>query len=547
MTVDMLSRTSGPDQFDSIFLNRIDYPCVRFDAVASLPMPGMVELDPGFRNGDQHPRMRYLQKLYATLKTGLGDRVKLIHITCPLKSTMSPSGTPENLERHINVGLLFNETNINRKTDRGPAPTDKRQAAAFRQFWGDIAELRRYPDGTITESVSWNSKASRTPIYQQIIRYAVERHFGSGRGETICFAEKPILPLLDQVEDGLSLFTLIQSEYETLEKDLQSLTGIPLALRHTAGTGAALRSAALNIPVDTRRYADPVDVIVQFESSGRWPDNIQAVQKIKISFLARLSSLLEQTKGGELACRLGLENQEHDMMNGTFLDVTYASGTTFRLRILHDREPALLENFISKPAASHREKQRARQALRVHRITFEMLPRHTQLIRKLCQRYPSMSPTIRLVKKWFHSHLLSSHVSDELVELFVARVYLNPYPWSSPCSASTALFRTIDFLARWDWRCDPLIIDLGDNSMTKADIQQCADVFREVRNKDPTMNNCAMFVATNYDLTDSLWTQSMPTKVIAGRITALAKTATQVLKDHPLNVNIYVSNKLASI
>lgn len=41
-----------------------------------------------------------------------------------------------------------------RLVDLGP-PADSPDAAAFRQLWGERAELRRFQDGSIREAVAW--------------------------------------------------------------------------------------------------------------------------------------------------------------------------------------------------------------------------------------------------------------------------------------------------------------------------------------------------------------------------------------------------------
>ena len=52
------------------------------------------------------------------------------------------------------------------------------QAAAFRKFWGDVSEVRRFQDGSIHECVPWrdNDSSTRRTIPDQILRHLLDRH-----------------------------------------------------------------------------------------------------------------------------------------------------------------------------------------------------------------------------------------------------------------------------------------------------------------------------------------------------------------------------------
>jgi len=158
----------------------------------------------------------------------------------------------------------------------------------------------------------------------------------------------------------------------------------------------------------------------------------------------------------------------------------------------------------------------------------------------LCHRFPLMSPAFRVVKKWFATQLFSSyHVADELLELVVARTFLYPYPFPVPSSIMTAFLRSLAFLARWDWRTEPLILDIFGDHMKADDFAEIRSNFEIMRKKDPAMNHVAMFVASSHDRTLSLWTEgNRPRKVVAARITALAMAVDEAVKRSSLELEI---------
>ena len=47
----------------------------------------------------------------------------------------------------------------------------------------------------------------------------------------------------------------------------------------------------------------------------------------------------------------------------------------------------------------------------------------------------------RLAKRWAASHLFSSCLVEEAVELLVAYLFLNPLPYDVPCSRITGFLR----------------------------------------------------------------------------------------------------------
>ena len=81
-------------------------------------------------------------------------------------------------EAHVVIGLVFNPETFRRAVDTGPA-ADSPQSASFRNFWGGRAELRRFADGSILESVVWNRPPAQAHlIVEDIAAFTLERHGG---------------------------------------------------------------------------------------------------------------------------------------------------------------------------------------------------------------------------------------------------------------------------------------------------------------------------------------------------------------------------------
>jgi U3 small nucleolar RNA-associated protein 22 len=287
-------------------------------------------------------------------------------------------------------------------------------------------------------------------------------------------------------------------------------------------------------------------VVLQFESSARWPDDLAAIQMTKVAFLVKIGDCLGSS-GVATSCRVGLENETSRILNNAYLDIFHASGVIFRLRIHHDREQTLLERLLKQKGESAQAKQDVAYALAMYKRTFLQSPRLTQAIRTLCTRHPLLSPTVRLLKHWFNCHLFKGHVCDELVELFAVRVFTQSYPWDTPSSVMAGFLRTLHLLSRWDWQQEPLMVDLGGQLDQNA-VEVIRTRFAAWRKIDPAMNNVALFVASDIDTDGISWTQyEMPSKVVAARMSSLAKAAVRLMREkvYALDVSDFFHTSLA--
>ncbi|RPA94731.1 Nrap protein [Choiromyces venosus 120613-1] len=496
--------------FEEVFLHRLDDPCYKFDTLAYIPIPENLNKDSGL-----NPLLSFSQKLYDILSTGLTDRAKLIHLTLPSTSAqpIRPGGINRGLAPtgQIIAGFLLNAAQCSRAVDHGP-PAGHKGGASYRAFWGDKAELRRFKDGSILESVVWVTKDSNQSIYNQIIQYLVIKNFGDKIGNYVKFIGDEYASMVGG-GGNVGLFQPTMTAFEKLVKELRSLEGLPLAIRQVSAAASALRYSSVEAPLfSSGQLMQPADVVVQFESSGRWPDDLVAIQKTKIAFLLKMSELLQQAGA---VTRIGLENVDYPTMNSAFMEVVYHEGSTFRVRIYHDREQTLLERQLLNKDLPGKKRDEITAALSEHRRKFIVGPLHTQEVQKLSHRFPALSPSIRLLKKWFQTHLLSRQVSEELVELMAIRTFVTTS--SPPNSVMSGFLRTLHFISLWDWRAEPAIIGTVDKN--------ASETFAAIRRSDPAMNRHVMVIPTEYDPTGTTFTESGPRKVVAARITALARSA----------------------
>lgn len=529
------------DHFDACFITKVDDLLQRFDCVMKLS-PSQVSRPASQMADALNEETYFCQRLHKALSTGLGDRIKLLHVQPPLILPWDATAPqqPTKGVHQVQVGLLLDPEHISRTVDRGPPAEDKVAAAEFRRFWGDKAELRRFKDGSILESLIWSNTDSTDNVLKQIVSYVIRRHLGKDVVDNFeligDFYDRLLPGQKSAMNDPTTCFLPVMGAFESLEKEVRALEGLPLQIRQISAADAQLRYASLRIPAlhPSQGQMEPANICVQFEGSARWPDNITAVQRTKIAFLLKMGELLEESSNG-LTARLGLENHDQGLLNIAFLDIHYPSGAFFRLRIHHEREPNLVERVLKEASHTAASREETAAALSTYKRNFIQQPIHTQAIRTLSTRFPLLSPAMRLMKKWRDSHMLSSHLSDELIELLTVRTFVHPYPWAVPGSVTAAFLRTLMSVSKWDWQNEPLIVDFN-GGMTGPEIEAINLCFEAWRKIDPVMNRVSIFAASNLDPSGITWTENGPSKVVAARFTSLAKAACSMMREQGTNL-----------
>ncbi len=534
ISIEMLNE-SAFDHFMAIFILRKDHPLQEYDICFQLPKSVAVKESSSPDHANRETRV--CSKTYAVLTEGLNDRVKIIHLKSPEAVPWPLNAKPSITASGIFIGVVFDPANVGRLVDHGPSAEDKKSAAQFRKFWGEKAELRRFKDGSILESVVW-SNTSGASVFEEIVVYLLNRHLGDEIGNSVRFTGHNFSQLLPWPESSIKAFDSLKAAFNTLEQGIRGMDSLPLQPKMLSAISPQLRHASVIQPDFSphKHLREPAEILLQFEGSGRWPGDIKAIQQTKVAFLLKIGDLLAASVAGTTT-RLLLENVERPLSNYGILDVIYPSGAFFRLRIYIDREHFLLERLIKEKSTNVHTRENAVLEKSLSTYMYIQLPLHNQSVATHCTRYPALSPSIRLVKKWFYSHMLSGHIREELIELFVLRTFLHPYPWRAPSSANTGLLRTLQFLSRWDWRVTPLIVDFS-GTITNEEVASINARLGAWRQIDPGMKRVVLLAATNHDVTGTAFTEGRPSKVVAARMTALARSAYLTAEHQALDLDM---------
>jgi U3 small nucleolar RNA-associated protein 22 len=505
----------------------------------------------------------------ALLQQGLGNRAKAITILHPSSSTRPLSQALPTNPDVLYIGVIHDPQNAFRLVDHGPAADESDPAIAerFRDLWGDKAELRRFKDGRIIESVVWDIKSAdeRSQVPAMIIRQVLHRHFGLEGAASMQswqggFDEVVRLPeVISRVYTGSGAvigFKGAMQAFDGLVKELKALNEeMPLSLANVSAVSEYLRYTSVFSPVplseslapslpQNARYLPSMEMILQFEKSAKWPDDLRAIQKIKLAFFERVATaLMTAVKGLRATVVVGDGVSTSDIQDNSRLEIVTAEGWAFSARIWHDREATLLDRLITgKNALPHinvpsekkkgKEFQEAVEAKELYLRRFIHAPRHHRAIAALNHRFGAYSQTVRLVKRWLASHwVLHGHVSEEAVEILCASFFvgdgrdLNMDPdtptaerASVPGSKERGFATVVEFLKDWKWE-DGLFVPMygaqSSEAQTTPAVGSKAGVWR---------------MSTEADREGNIWTMHGPDVMVAHRIRALAKATWNCLQ-----------------
>ncbi|KAI0084988.1 Nrap protein [Irpex rosettiformis] len=589
MTLETLSNANCPaminDPFDEVFLTDKRTLLSRFDVVISINLEDAklsLPLDIIAEYGG--PYNALLSSLNTTLRSGLGNRAKAIAILQPCPQLTPLDERYSVSENTVLLGIILDIEHAHRLVDYGPpaaAEDDNtkdphsEERAKFRALWGSKAELRRFKDGRILESVVWEVSTAdeRAHIPYLVCQYLLKQHFSIGgklpnavqwtgdEWDELLKLNGSIVQLYQaaKVQTG---FKAAMSAFDGLVKTLKSMDDeLPLAILNVSPVSPLLRytnvfspvavppsspllasSSSVTLPA-CARYVPLVDIVIEFEKSGRWPDDLKAIQKVKMAFLEAIAAGLGKKVNG-LHAQIVLDDGDAESIRDTArLEILTPEGWAFSARICHDREATLLDDIIDdKPHIPKAIKKRleknatpqeiqlrheAIQAKEVYIRRYIHGPRHHRAVAALSHRFSAYTGTVRLVKRWLASHwLLGGHIQEEVVELLCAIVFLTgsgaaksegeKEKASVPSTKERAFALVVQFLAKWEWEGGLFVPIYG------SEVDGGSSAAPEVRSAS-TSRRGAWTIRTERDAEGYIWTVNGPDAVVARRIKDIAR------------------------
>ncbi|KAJ3413517.1 hypothetical protein HDV05_007900 [Chytridiales sp. JEL 0842] len=550
----------GVDRFDSLFLKNLDDPLTYFDTtilVTSSPkfFPAYkpsTQLDFPSRSQFVH---YFIPKLLAK---GIKSRTTLIYAkpttSLPPWNLSAPVPSYDSKFPPLLIGLILDKETSLKIVEMGPNPSEQeggevsKEITDFQRLWGPKSQLRRFQDGTLAYSVVWETDGTlddRNLITGQMGAFLIQRHVGIQQAGVKVWNGGHVLGAgLLKEERGQSVGTLgtFQNALEGLQGLFRDLKGLelPLSVVGVTGLHEGLRRSSVFVPQPyTPETAargnsgrkgpvlrDYMDVLLDFESSTKWPEDLQALQQMKLAFYIKLAELLLESVPGT-SCSIS-KPLETDCIYSGYIDVTPPSGYTFRIRVRCNTEIPYLQKQLLNPSNTPSTVASLQKSLEKAQTLYHRLPTHSNKLRNLTSRHSFLPTTLRLLKRFVASHLLlgPTHIPSEALELVCVKVFVDPAPYASaPGSGWVGFLRALKLLAGWEWERESMVVEFEKGEVGAEMRASMKKLFEEGKRK----RGVWMCLQTVDDLEGIWWTGQGPSAVVLRRLGVIAGASLRVL------------------
>uniref|UniRef100_A0A2C9LX97 Nucleolar protein 6 n=1 Tax=Biomphalaria glabrata TaxID=6526 RepID=A0A2C9LX97_BIOGL len=477
------------------------------------------------------------------LLKALEKRVSLVQqesCTCPEWKISEKAFNFDSI-RLLTFGLVLNVSNAFNVLDKGP-PADLTEAKEFREFWGEKSEIRRFKDGTIHEAVLWSEsskQSDRRLVCKKIVQHILSKHYGISK-DSVQYMEGKLDSLLhlnvsskearDEYGTGEEQSLSVLRSFEELNRVIRALSSIPLAIHSVSGIHPvfrhtevfpALTAANVTKEMDVEKnhivpkegkplpqFVPPLDVICMLESSGKWPEDVDAIQHMKTLFHIKIGNELKEKHFYSVS------------IHSSHVDVL-KDGYVFRIKIVNTKELAVLRTHKTDDGmVKFRETD---ESLALEREIIA-LPYITSLLHGIQQENPAFSSTVRLCKRWIAAQMVWDFLPEIVIELLVAYIFISPYPYTAPGSPCNGFFRFLHLLSTFNWKTDPLMINLN-KEFTEEDFSTIPKEFTKHRATLP-----CMCLVTPQDKQGTKWTRPNPTEPFLQRLIVLARESLKIVE-----------------
>lgn len=574
-------------QFEGIFLNNLTKnQLLKYDLILELDLSNsLCSIAEKFNAEEKITNLtfdNFLVKYISNIVSkSLGERIKAFDIELT-SSTHEINKTFSINKRKLNnkfngckIKLVLDLDESEKLVTKGPTKDDsdennKSVVADFKRFWGSKASLRRFKDGSIVYSCVWNNSSSHSVVIN-ILQYILQHHLGesckiSNLKDLTTLQELLKLPNVPgakaQNVTNLSNYFNLKKSFDELYKIIFQMSDLPLSIRNLQPVGAGFRYTSILQPAPFA-YSNPdflQDVILEFESSSKWPDEIASLEKAKAAFMLKIH---DNIVANHSEYKVTFSRDESIPLNLEVItmNVYTPEGYGFRFRVLTERDEILYLRAINN-CRNDLKKELENTFLKFIQI-YKNSVNHTRTIELLSHSYPMYSPSCRLFKQWLDSHLLFTHLPEELIELIAMQPFVEQSSYFQPGSVQNGFLKILKFLSKWNWLEEPLILDLikpedqvdetadneesnGDSEISEFNLKKLSEKltitqykefqtnFEETRKANPTGLNFQFFVASRVDPTGILYSSDINLS-IATRLTALSKIAMNLISQHGVN------------
>ncbi|KAJ6634925.1 Nucleolar protein 6 [Pseudolycoriella hygida] len=471
----------------------------------------------------------HILKLFTSiLRRGLTGR---IHSLTPLPtkgSSWQVTESPPNTVKTLSFGIKLNMDNCLDVLTKGPQANHV-DAESFKLFWGSKSDLRRFQDGNITESCVWASPSDnlmkKRLITRDICLFLMNHHYNikaphinyvAGQFDLAYRVSRTFANSDSEYENSENLALAVIRSFDDLAKMLRSLD-VELEVTSVLGSSPVFRYCEINpvLPNATLLEKENLkifqsyrtnDGVIELASSGKWPDDVVAINHVKAAFCLKIAQQLNEKC--QLKSRGNVDTVE-----------VLKDGFLFRFKLLVKKELALMKEMPQRKMDSFLMEKDF------------ILPKLNTALHTLYLKNPCYGPAVLIAKRWLYSQLIDPFLwPDICTELLMAYVFIENKSYDQPLQPQFAFIRFLELLRTTDWRSHLVILDFSEE-LKDTQISEMENNFKSDRNSYPPLS-----IITSYDTKkNSMWSKLAPTVEVLTRVTILSNHTIQLFEENMLS------------
>ena len=390
------------------------------------------------------------------------------------------------------IGISLDQRAAYDNLIRGPLANDPVPAKAFRQLWGDLSECRRFPDLNTCEAVHFPAKnlAEKRNIIAVVVEHMMQHHFKipshfvrSLSCQVNSFLKPRNLPAEEYGTGEEALNSIIVS-LEELVKKVRQIKKLPLSVSSLQGISPAFRGADVwpQVPVkeDSEtpgiRAVTPHEVVMYFEVSGKWPEDLDALRAVKFQLIIEFCKSFETEL--KLPCK----------PSASYFDVMH-DGYAFRIIPYVKKELVLMRQIKCDTGVLLKGIRAFEETQKMH-TRCELIPKLTGALNGINTRFMAYNAACRLAKRWVSSQYLLPYINELIIELLTAFVFLSSDP--APSTPIAGFVRFLHLLSSHPFHKKPLLVDFN-RTFTANQISKIESYYSSLNSKP------RFFIVTPYD------------------------------------------------
>lgn len=430
----------------------------------------------------------------------------------------------------FSVGLILNPTETLNIVDKGPQANEA-ESKDFREFWGDKSELRRFKDGSITESCVWAKSedpvGEKRLICKKVCYHLLKRHFSIPEVALHYVCEQFDIAIRtkgSKVNDtGESRCLNAIHVFDKLSQEMRSISSIPLSITSVLGIDPVFRYCDFDAPLPKGKTFEFGEVrgimasksmtaVFQLSSSGKWPDSIDALRKLKTAFCLQIAK--------------ALRSASRKMVVQVYEDCLYvlSEGFVFKLILVHPKEVHLLRETTASNKLTKVYKDNE-QSIQLEKQGL-MLPKLTSSLHGLHSQHPSFGPAVNIAKRWLFSQLIDSYLfPEECTELLMSTLYINQNQCQVTMQPQTGFFRFLSYLAHTDFVTEMIVVNFH-GTLEEEELKLLDKRFTTDR---PSLPPLCIVTSCDYKKY-SIWSKKAPSKEVLRRVQTIARNALKIIE-----------------